>query len=257
MSKKVRISAVSYTNSLPFIYGMEHSGLLAEVDMSRDIPSACADKLIHKQADLGIVPVAALLDIPGYQIVSNYCIGADGAVDSVFIFSEKPVEQIRSLRLDSHSRTSNGLARLLLKEYWKRTDVEILPADVRPEVQTDGFVQIGDRTFGQRAVHSHTYDLAEYWKKHTGLPFVFAVWAAVSPLSETFVSKLNEAIALGLDHRNEVISDLPVIPNFDYKQYLNFNLDYRLDERKKEAMRRYLAWMSDENNKLSSYDGHQ
>lgn len=249
MSKKVRISAVSYTNSLPFIYGLEHSGLLAEVDMSRDIPSVCAEKLIRKEADLGIVPVAALLDIPAHEIVSNYCIGADGEVDSVFIFSDKPVEEIRSLRLDSHSRTSNGLARLLLKEYWKRTDIEILPAEVRPGEQTDGFVQIGDRTFGQRAVHPFAYDLGEYWKKHTGLPFVFAVWASAAPLAEDFVSKLNAAIALGLEHRDEVIQGLPEIPNFDYKYYLNHNIDYHLDERKREAMRRYLAWMSDEQNK--------
>lgn len=250
MKEKVRISAVSYTNSLPFIYGMEHSDLMDEIDMSLDIPSACAEKLINKQADLGIVPVAALLDIPDYQIISDYCLGANGEVDSVFIFSDIPVEEIESLQLDTHSRTSNGLARLLLKEYWKRNDVKIYPAGTSSEVVADAFVLIGDRTFGKKGDYKYAYDLAEHWKKMTGLPFTFAVWAAVSPLSDNFVDRFNQAMDYGLKNREEVVKNLPVREDFDYLKYLNHNIDYRFDEHKKEAVRRYLAWMSDEHNKL-------
>src|SRR5690606_2915219 len=117
------ISAVSYTNTLPFVYGLQHSSLTDQISLSLDVPSTCAHKLIHGEADLGIVPVAALPDIPHAQIVSDYCLGATGAVNSVFIYSEKPAAAIKSIRLDSQSRTSNALARVLLHHYWKNETV--------------------------------------------------------------------------------------------------------------------------------------
>ena len=115
---KVKISAVSYTNTKPFVYGLMHSKISDEIELSLDTPSDCASKLINNQVDIGLVPVSALIEIPGYKIMSNYCIGATGAVDSVFIFSNKPIQEVRSLRLDSQSRTSNNLAKVLLKNHW-------------------------------------------------------------------------------------------------------------------------------------------
>ncbi|MEO8795423.1 MAG: MqnA/MqnD/SBP family protein, partial [Daejeonella sp.] len=116
---KIKISAVSYTNTKPFVYGITNSPIIDKVDLSLDIPSTCANKLIDNQVDIGLVPVAALLRIPNYQIITDYCIGADGPVHSVFIFSEKPIAEIKTIRLDEQSRTSNNLALVLLKNYWK------------------------------------------------------------------------------------------------------------------------------------------
>lgn len=238
MQNKVRISSVSYTNMAPFIYGLQHAPIIEEIDLSFDVPSMCAEKLIHRRADIGIVPVAALLQIPDYKIISNYCLGAYGEVDSVFIFSEKPIEEIRSIRLDDQSRTSNGLARLLLREYWKRDDVVI-----RTQGEADAFVQIGDRTFGQKDVHAYAYDLASYWLMHTGLPFAFAVWVQVNPLPEGFIDRFNQALANGLENKDAVIATLPKRADFDYGKYLRQNIDYRFDEGKKQAVDRYLAWL--------------
>jgi chorismate dehydratase len=112
---KLKVSAVSYTNSKPFVFGLLHSDILDKIELSLDIPSVCALKLIENQVDIGLVPVAALLQIPNYHIISDYCIGANGAVDSVFIFSNKPISEIKTLKLDSQSRTSNNLARVLIK----------------------------------------------------------------------------------------------------------------------------------------------
>jgi len=81
---KNRVSAVSYTNTKPFVYGLQHSEIIDLIDLSLDIPSDCAKKLINDQADIGLVPVAALLDIPRYEIISDYCIGAVTAVNSDF-----------------------------------------------------------------------------------------------------------------------------------------------------------------------------
>lgn len=141
--QKVKVSAVSYTNTLPFLQGIKSSPILEKIDLSVDYPAECARKVIEGEVDMGIIPVAALLNIPNYQIITDYCIGADGPVDSVFIFSDNPIEEINILRLDVQSRTSNGLARILLKHYWKR-DVEVVF-----EGDADAYVLIGDRTFGK------------------------------------------------------------------------------------------------------------
>jgi len=232
--EKVKVSAVSYTNSLPFIYGLQHSSVIHHIELSLDVPSTCANKLIHGEADLGIVPVAALLDIPNPEIISEYCLGATGAVNSVFIFSEKPIEEIGSLRLDKQSKTSNGLARILLRDYWNR-DVQVVT-----DGQADAYVEIGDRTFGKLMEHPYVYDLSLYWQKMTGLPFAFATWVANRHLTPSFVQLFNEALAFGLDNREALISELPKRLDFDYRKYLMENIDYRFDEGKKKAVAEYL-----------------
>lgn len=232
---KIRVSAVSYTNTKPFVYGLQHSGILDQIDLSLDIPSDCAAKVIADEADLGLIPVAALLAIPGYQIISDYCIGADGRVDSVFIFSEKPVSEIRSLSLDAQSRTSNGLAKVLLKYHWKVT-----PTFVETGEPADAFVEIGDRTFGKMDKFPFVYDLAEEWKGFTGLPFVFAAWTANKPLDPEFVAEFNSALKYGLEHRPEVLKMLPVREDFDLKDYLYNKLDFDLTPQKRTALEKYL-----------------
>ena len=225
---KLRVSAVSYTNTKPFVYGLNNSNIINKIHLSLDIPSDCASKLINNQADIGLVPVAALLDIPNYQIVSDYCIGATGAVDSVFIFSDIPIQEITSIRLDSHSRTSNNLALVLLKNYWK----------LQPEIVENGenaFVLIGDRTFGKKNQYKYAYDLAQEWQNFTSLPFAFAVWAANKPVNEDFVREFNIALKLGLDNRLEIIKDQP-LNGFDLRDYLQNKLDFNLDDKKRQAI---------------------
>ncbi len=232
--EKVSVSAVSYTNTLPFIYGIEHSPVIEQVVLSLDVPSMCAHKLIHDEADLGIVPVAALLEIPNAEIVSEYCLGATGAVNSVFIFSEKPIDEIGTLRLDRQSRTSNGLAQVLLRDYWKR-EVAVVT-----EGAADAYVEIGDRTFGKQRTHPYAYDLSLFWQKFTDLPFTFAVWVANKPLVHSFIDAFNEALAYGLHHREALIEQLPRRIDFDYRHYLMENIDYQYDEKKKTAVTTFL-----------------
>jgi len=230
---KYRISAISYTNTKPFVYGIQHSGLAEKIDLVFDIPAVCAQKLIEDKADIGIVPVAALLYINDYHIISDYCIGATGPVNSVFIFSDKPIEEIKSLQLDSQSRTSNNLAKVLLKNYWKNTPDFV-------DSNADAFVEIGDRTFGKKDKFRFVYDLAEEWIKFTGLPFAFAVWASNKPISEEFVREFNVALKYGVEHRREVINTIPKRSDFDFEDYLMHRIDYDLDQAKREAVGKYL-----------------
>lgn len=233
--KKIRVSAVSYANTLPFLQGIEAADLREEIDLSVDYPSECARKVIADEADLGIIPIAALTNLVPYYIIGDYCIGSDGAVDSVFIFSEKPITEIKTLRLDVQSRTSNGLAQILLKYYWKH-EVEIVTS-----ADADAYVLIGDRTFGKKDTVPYVYDLGHYWKEFTGLPFAYAVWVANKELPVAFQEKFNQALAAGIAHPEDVISKLPAIANFDYKHYLTASLDFHLTAEKRAAIEKYLT----------------
>lgn len=234
---KIKISAVSYTNTKPFVYGLTQSHIVDEIDLSLDIPSECARKLINDEVDLGLVPVAALLQIPSYEIISDYCIGANGAVNSVFIFSDRPIDKIKILHLDPQSRTSNNLAKVLLKNYWKlNPELEVS----EKEEHGQAFVEIGDRTFGKHDLYPFVYDLAQEWQNFTGLPFVFAVWAANKALPINFISSFNKALEYGLDHRKEVISSLPKYCNFDIADYLIHRIDYNLTSEKRQALAKFL-----------------
>jgi len=232
---KIKISAVSYTNTLPFLQGIKSSSVLERIDLCVDYPAECARKVIADEVDMGIIPIAALLDIPNYHIITDYCIGANGAVDSVFIFANKPIHEVKTLRLDLQSRTSNGLARILLKYYWKQ-DVQLVT-----EEDADAYVLIGDRTFGKKEEVKFVYDLGAYWKEFTGLPFAFAVWVANKELPETFINEFNLALSEGVSHPEDVIPGLPIIPNFDYAYYLTKSLDFNLDAEKRMAIDKYLT----------------
>lgn len=237
---KIRISAVSYTNTKPFIYGIEHSPILQEIDLSLDIPTDCAAKVIDGTVDIGLIPVAAIPLIADPHIISDYCIGSVGAVNSVFIFSHLPVEDIRTLRLDAHSRTSNNLSRVLLKFHFKK-DVSFT---TEPDAVTDAIVLIGDRTFGQKDKYPYVYDMGEEWMKFTGLPFVYAAWVANKKIDAEFIAAFNRSLKKGLDSRKEVIKGLPEVSGFDMEDYLMHKLDFELTAAKREALQLFLNYIA-------------
>lgn len=243
---KIRISAVSYTNTKPFIYGLKHSDILQKIDLSLDNPTDCAQKLIDDVVDIGLIPVAATLNLKHWEIVSDYCIGAVGAVNSVFIFSNCDIKDVTTLQLDPQSRSSNNLAKVLLKNYWKANHLMIVNEAVDYAQSTDpqtAFVQIGDRTFGKKEQYQYVYDLAEEWKKFTGLPFVFAAWIANKPISQDFINEFNQALKYGLDHRAELLKELPERKDFDFEDYLMHKLDFELTENKKKALYLFLDYV--------------
>jgi chorismate dehydratase len=243
--KKIRISAVSYTNTKPFLYGLQHSAILDQIDLSLDIPSDCAQKLIDDKVDIGLIPVAATLSLPQWEIVSAYCIGAIGAVNSVFIFSNCDIKNVKRVQLDPQSRSSNNLARVLLKNFWKiQPELIIGAADYSQSADNQtAFVQIGDRTFGKTNQYPFVYDLAEEWQKLTGLPFVFAAWIANKPIPANFIQEFDKALKLGLDHRKELLKELPQRPDFDLEDYLMHRLDFNLTEDKKKALYLFLDYI--------------
>lgn len=241
----ISISAVSYTNTQPFIYGIRHTAIINKINLSLDIPADCARKLIDNQVDIGLIPVAAIVDLPHWEIVSDYCIGADGPVNSVFIFSNCDIREVKQLQLDPESRSSNNLARVLLKNYWKlNPELLINAADYsRSTDPYTAYVQIGDRTFGKKEKYQYVYDLAGVWKDFTGLPFLFAAWIANKPIPQQFMDEFNASLKYGLDNRAAVISALPARSDFDLDDYLMHKLDFSLNQDKEKALYMFIDYI--------------
>jgi chorismate dehydratase len=234
------VGAVSYLNTKPLVYGFEQGMMQDAINLSFDYPANVAKQLLNNEIDIGLVPVAVLPLLKEYYILSDYCIGADGPVASVCLFSDVPLEDIKNVLLDYQSRTSAALLKILVKEYWK-----IQPAFISSEKgfeqqiegNTAGLV-IGDRAFAQRKKSKFIYDLAEAWKQMTGLPFVFAVWASNKPVNTEFVNKFNAASSKGLGLLNEIAAASPCA-DYDLKKYYTENISYNLDEPKKRALKKF------------------
>ena len=118
--KKIRVGAVSYLNTKPLLYGIRKHKVSQQIELIEDYPSRIAQLLIDDKIDVGLIPVAAILRLKEHHIITNYCIGSDGPVASVCIFSEVPIEEVKNIYLDYQSKTSVSLARILIKEYWKK-----------------------------------------------------------------------------------------------------------------------------------------
>jgi chorismate dehydratase len=247
MPESIRISAVSYLNTKPFLHGLNQdaSGLFT---LSLDTPAACAQKLISGEAQLGLVPVATLLQLPSYEILPGFCIGANGPVDSVKIYAEQPLEKLETILLDYQSRTSVALTRVLAKEYWK-IEPNWQPTSTGYENQiagNTGAVIIGDRTFDLGGKYAVEIDLAEAWKNFTGLPFVFACWVSVVPLSSAFKTQFQSLLAKGIAGMDVVIAEWqPNYPNYNIAHYLKHAISYPFDEQKQQALALFLEKLRD------------
>ena len=121
------------------------------------------------------------------------------------------------MQLDPESRSSNNLGRVLLKNFWKTKPQLVINAPDYAESRDPytAFVQIGDRTFGKKQYFKYIYDLAEEWKKMTALPFVFAAWISNKPIPKEFTEEFNKGLKFGLDHRLELLKELPKREDFD------------------------------------------
>jgi len=241
LKSKIKVAAVSYLNTKPLLYGIEHSEVMNDIELLLDYPSQLAASLQKGDIDMALLPVAAMQFVDGARIVSDYGIASDGNVASVCIFSQVPMEEIKTVYLDYQSRSSVRLARLLLEQFWKK-DVEFKSAPENYIEYINGStagVIIGDRALKQRSNFEYIYDLATAWKEYTGLDFVFAAWIANKDLPADFIKAFNEANAMGLEHLDEVVAANP-FPYYDLKTYYTENIKYYLDEDKKKGLNKFL-----------------
>lgn len=244
MRSKTRISVVSYLNARPFIYGMEHHLSKDEFQIEKDIPSTCAQKLINRQTDIGLIPVAMISALSEPHLITSFGILADGKVDSVILVSNTPLREIKKVVLDKESRTSVLLAKILAKEHWHIQPEwinENEESSLLPENEFTGAVIIGDRALTNRSQYKYCYDLAEEWKALTGLPFVFAAWVSNKVLSPEIIQQLEASFDYGVIHRKNYFSQLETeYPEINVSTYLQDRILYRMDARAREGLQLFL-----------------
>lgn len=238
---KIRIAAVSYINTYPFVEGLKSSDLLPDAELILDVPSTCAKSFIDKTCDIALLPVGAMQaeDIPA--IFTPYCLGTNGGVKTVVLLSNCPVKKINRIFLDEDSSTSVQLIRILTKQHWNINPV-FFPYNSNTIEKSDGIVLIGDKVFKARPDFKFCYDLSDEWFHYTGLPFVFAVWAKAKPISPDFESRFEQSLAFGLSKINNLyeLYDTRGLSKQEMIAYLSKSMNYHLDVPKMDALKRFI-----------------
>jgi chorismate dehydratase len=243
---KIRISAVKYANTYPFIYGLTESGFDQKVILETDHPSDCAAKLINGKVDVGLIPVASLPLLRESHIISDYCIGSNGNVRTVLLLSNCHFDEIETIFLDYRSRSSVMLAKVLAKNYWNREFRWMNTSkgfDFRNIGLSEAVVLIGDQCFDYRKSFRYEIDLAGEWKDFSGLPFVFACWTSNRILEKEFIEEFNKSLKMGLNNIDKVVKKFGqsgIIQGDILLKYLTENIDYDLNDRKKQGLELFL-----------------
>jgi len=180
----VRVGAVGYLNARPLVYGLDRH---PRFDVRYDIPSECARLLHANETDIGLIPSIEYLRGGPYRIVPDLAIASRGPVASVAIFTTKPIGDVASIAMDTSSRTSVALTRVLCAKHFKiNPTFESRGPDLDDMLaHADAALLIGDNALFAEAVVRRVrlqpdlekIDLGEVWTRFTGLPFVYAFWA--------------------------------------------------------------------------------
>lgn len=244
---KIRISIVSYLNTLPFVYGIKNSGLINQIELSLDNPAECARKLNDNKADIGLIPVAAIADLNESYVITDYCIGGIGKINSVILASDVPIEKIKFVFPDYQSLTSNQLLKILMQHHWNISPRFLESHDgYESQIKNDtaGLI-IGDRALMMRKKFAFVYDLGEAWFEMTSLPFVFACWTANKKLPDSFIAQFNEALRFGLSNIEAAAMEYDkfALPADEIKSYLENNISYQLDDSKRKGMKLFFDYL--------------
>ncbi len=179
------------------------------VDLSFEIPATCADVVEARRADIGLVPVAEIAR-QGLEIVPGVGISCRGPVRSILLISRVPAGKIRRVAVDSSSRTSTQLARIILRERYGATPLLVRRPPVLEQMldNADAALLIGDSALriDPEGLPYESFDLGAEWFSLTGLPMVFAAWAGHSPLDQAKLSALLlGSYEFGVAHLDEIV----------------------------------------------------
>ncbi len=240
----IRLGAVGYLNARPLVHGLDRRADL--FDLRFDLPSRCAALLHDRGIDLGMIPSIEYLRGPEpYRIVPDLGIISDGEVASVALFSRVPLAEVRRVGLDTSSRTSAGLTRVLCREAWGIDPVfEPVPPGVAAAVEgVDAALLIGDPALflDYAAAGLTRIDLGTEWTRLTGLPFVWAFWAGrTGAVDAVGVAALQAARDSGVADSDAIADAYCGVERAAVcRAYLRDNIKYRLGDRETEGLRRY------------------
>jgi len=239
------VAGVGFLNARPLLAGLE-AGIPAPVPyrLLTAEPARCAEMLARGEAHAGLVPVAAAAELPGVACLPGLGIAAAGPVWSVLLVARRPLEAVRRLAVHAASRSSAALAELLF-----RRDVGVaveVRRVARPLAELEGWadaaVVIGDPALAVRGRTGHREeDLAAWWHRRTGLPFVFALWGlAPHPRARELAALLERSAAYGSEHVDALVADLDGRRELA-REYLTRRLRYRLGKPELAGLGRFLA----------------
>jgi chorismate dehydratase len=238
-----RIGCVPYLNARPLIFGIEERVTLCT-------PARLADLLYRNQFDAGLVPVAEVLQHDQYDVLDGIAIASRGAVASVFLAHREPIEKLKRIAVDPASRTSVWLLRVLLKIGY-HIEPEFYPRPAGAKLsEHEAMMLIGDDAiwYATREGTQPVWDLGAAWMELTGLPFVYAAWAAqrggtVGPLA----ALLRSAKANGLAHLDKIVQDATEASPEFLRDYYTRNVCYELGDAEKQGLRRFQQYLRDLN----------
>jgi predicted solute-binding protein len=253
MPKKLRVCAVRYLNTVPLVWGFLHGEQRDVFDLRFTLPSECADALRASDADIGLVPVAALARQHDLVVIPGHAIACRGPVRSILLVSKKPMEEISSFAADEGSRTSTILAQILLaRRFGLRPRVRPYPPKLDDMLDlADAALIIGDPALridpAQRQWRGqllHIYDLGEAWVEMTGLPMVFAVWAVKKLVADPGLTEVFDASAeFGQRHIDEIVegeSKQRDLPADLVRRYLTQHIRFELGEEERRSVEVFL-----------------
>lgn len=252
-NSKPYIAASSYLNAAPLCYSFVYGEQRLRCEFLSDAaPARCAEMLADGRADAALIPAIEYQRIPNLKVAPGACVASKREVRSVLLASKVPIEHVRSVALDTSSRTSAALIQIILgRFYGVDAQYHQAPPNLVNMLETsDAALIIGDPAMLIDRSSLHVYDLAEEWRKHTGLPFVFAFWAiradSIAWLgndeSDERRIDFREAKVEGLSHAQQladIYSERLGLPSSDLLSYLTENISYDLDDECLRGLRLY------------------
>jgi len=268
---KLRISIVQYLNTAPLVWGFTNGPLQGKYDLYFTVPSQCAEDLRAGRADVAIIPAIEYQRIPGLAILPDMAIASKNQVRSLLIVSKRPIEQVKTCALDSSSRSTQALTRILCAEKWRIAPKFTEAVPDLPEMlhNADAALLIGDPalrvslgiekdrwqgTAGQAVYQAaplgisssellYVYDAVAEWRAMTGLPAVLAVWAVRRELATAeLTADFQASRDFGLAHLGEIsyeaAQDLE-LPQRALELYLRDNIDFSLDAENRRGLELY------------------
>lgn len=247
-----RVSAVSFLNTSPLVWGLLHGPQKGRMDLRFVVPSECADDLREDRADIGLVPIIELARQQDLAVIPGSAIVCQGPVRSILLVSKCRLREIRTLAADTSSRTSVVLTQLVLRSQGVESPVVTPhPADLDAMLRiADAALIIGDPALqldpemaawqGRRVF---VYDVGQQWVEMTGLPMVFAVWAAKEHVDPSAAGVFEESKRHGLSHIDEIVQMESEARSFDpnlVREYITGHISYDLGRRERLAVDRYL-----------------
>ena len=271
---KLRISVVEFLNTAPLVWGFTDGPLAGKYELLFAVPSQCAEDLRAGRADVGIIPSIEYQRMDGVVVLPGMSIAAKNEVRSLLVISKVPIELAKTFALDTNSRSSVGLARILSRRYWN-IEPEFIDMPPDPDqmlARADAALVIGDPALRLRlkvdALEAKepnaegccccggedeqpvkgiealfVYDIAQQWREMTGLPSVLAIWVARrGVVTSELIADFQASRDFGLSNIGDIAEGAALkleLPPRELERYLTDNIDFSLDDENLAGLRRY------------------